>query len=105
MKDIMTDANDKISEYDRAFISKVAKRACELYKDEGFVVDLLSMEMDLTVVHACCGGLRLEDLLRADAHNLIHDVCGIARHLNRETFELEDCFVPRFTARTLPGMC
>lgn len=97
-KDIITDASSKISEYDRAFINKVAKRACELYKDNGMAVDLLSMEMDLTVVHACCGGLRLEDLLCADAHNLIHDVSGINRHLNRETFELENCFVPRFAA-------
>lgn len=97
MKDIIIDASDKISEEDKVKIRNIAKRACEWYKDNGMVVDFLSMEMDLTVAHACCGGLRLQEMLCADAANLIHDVSGINRHLNRETFELENCFVPRFS--------
>jgi len=27
----------------------------------------------------------------------MHDVSGIARHLNRETGRLEGCFLPRFS--------
>ena len=48
--------------------------------------------MDIT---ACIFGgcsLRLDDWLAADDFNFIHDLVGIENH----TFQLKDCFVPRF---------
>ena len=55
--------------------------------------------MDITAVHANGYPLRLNDLLKADEFNFIHDVFGIRNHLNRETGELENHFRPRFHAR------
>jgi hypothetical protein len=59
--------------------------------------DRRSLEMDIVACH--CNGcrLRLLDLLvNADDFNLIHDVFGIRRHMDRTTGKLQNCFVPRF---------
>lgn len=42
--------------------------------------------------------LRLAEFANADNFNFGHDVAGILGHLNRQTGELEDCFLPRFAA-------
>jgi hypothetical protein len=60
-------------------------------------IDRLALEMDITACHANGNKLRLMALLNADSFNFWHDVGGIARHLNRETGQLEDCFSPRFS--------
>lgn len=54
--------------------------------------------MDLMAVHEHSCRLRLDDLLTADDSNFAHDVFGINQHLNRKTYQLEDCFLPRFAA-------
>lgn len=51
--------------------------------------------MDITAAHKVCP-LKLEQLLAADDANFSHDVFGIRRHLNRETLQIEDYFLPRF---------
>ena len=40
--------------------------------------------MDITATHLNGNPLRLAALLAADDFNFMHDVCGIARHLNRD---------------------
>jgi hypothetical protein len=55
----------------------------------------LEITMDLAAVHAKIP-LRLQELAEADAVNFAHDMCGIFGHLDRQTGELKDCFVPRF---------
>ena len=82
-------------------ISKIAKRAVEIAKTQGVQYDFLTASMDIEAVHSNITPLRLNDLLKADNFNFTHDVFGIANHLNRETIELENCFVPRFTKRTI----
>lgn len=61
--------------------------------------DKLSLIMDLE-----CAinkfDLRLNDLLNADNFNFAHDIYGIQNNLNRETKEFENCFLPRFAAKT-----
>lgn len=57
---------------------------------------VIDWEMDVTAVHANGCPLRLDDLLMADGFNFAHDLCGIYRHLDRETGQLRDCFVPRY---------
>lgn len=54
------------------------------------------------IVAVIAGGvpLRLEDWLAADDFNFVHDIVGIERHLNRQTFQLMQCFTPRFAQRT-----
>ncbi len=60
-------------------------------------VDPLSMRMDLAAVHAKTP-MRLAELAGADDFNLTHDMFGIMSHLDRETGELRDCFVPRYAS-------
>lgn len=56
-------------------------------------MDLL---MDLAAVHHTCP-LDFGRMAGAiGTANLAHDVLGIARHLDRRTGKLGDCFVPRF---------
>lgn len=59
--------------------------------------DKMSTMMDVQASHAL-NPLRLNDLLGADDFNFAHDIYGIANHIDRDTGELTDCFLPRFTA-------
>lgn len=97
MKDIITDAYDKLDAEDEVLIRKIAHRAYDLAKKHRFKADIQTVEMDLTVAHTCCGGLRLSDLLDAKDGDFAHDVWGINRHLNREEFTMVGCFVPRYS--------
>lgn len=60
---------------------------------------------ELLTVHRDIVPLRLDEMLAADDANLMHDVCGIHRHLDRRTAtlpaRLNDCFMPRFAAPTI----
>ena len=78
-------------------VSAIVDRAHRLFVDMGIKRTRLDVRMDISAVHAKCP-LRLHDLLAADDFNFTHDIGGIYRHLNRESGELEDCFVPRFAA-------
>jgi len=60
--------------------------------------DRISALMDLECVHEKMP-LDLQGLLEASDSNFAHDFFGIRRHLNRETRELENCFVPRYARR------
>lgn len=68
--------------------------------------DIDTCEMDLSAVcfHT---PLRLEELLNTDDFNFVHDLVGIRNHLNRQTGQLENFFVPRFakpeTTHSLPN--
>jgi hypothetical protein len=53
------------------------------------------LAMDLEATHANGCPLDFAKLARFDAFNFAHDVVGIQRHLDRDTGELRDCFVPR----------
>ncbi|MHB0965308.1 MAG: DUF6874 family protein [Bellilinea sp.] len=81
------------SRRDAALISGIAVRSIDLigapYQD---------IEMDITACHLNGCPLKLEALLHADDFNFVHDVQGIHQHLDRETGELKDCFLPRFHA-------
>lgn len=83
---------DKLSAEDIELIAAITQRAVELLK-----VDQLSTEMDVTCVHLQCP-LKLFALYNTDDFNFTHDIIGIAKHLNRETEELEGFFRPRFAA-------
>lgn len=56
----------------------------------------LEMQMDIIACHANGCPLRLDDLLAADDFNLLHDVLGISRHIDRSTGRLTAIFRPRF---------
>lgn len=64
----------------------------------GFCADRLTLDMDITAVHANGNRLRLRDLLEADDLNFAHDIRGIQRHINRANGKLLDYFSPRYSA-------
>ncbi len=57
------------------------------------------MWMDLVACHANGCPLDFERLSDADDFNIAHDVFGIRRHLDRETGQLTDHFLPRYAAK------
>lgn len=83
-----------------ATIKKIAARAVAVYAEHEVRVDEQTILMDLSACHFHGQKLRLDDLLAADAFNFMHDINGINRHLNHETYELMDGFSPRFSLRT-----
>lgn len=85
----------KLSAIEKTLVRAIVDRADEMYRENGPPRDKIQIEMDVHCVHTRVG-LRLEELLRADDFNFSHDIGGIERHLNRETGELEDHFLPRF---------
>lgn len=89
--DIVTDYIENTSKTDLLTISKIAGRAANLRP----AFDRITLEMDLCVVHRRIP-LRLDDMLEGAEFDLMHDVAGIDRHLNRDTGELGGCFLPRF---------
>lgn len=71
-------------------IAKRAKNGCL------FGYSLMTIAMDVTATHANGCPLKLGELETAPDFDFGHDLCGIRRHLNRETGELMDCFLPRY---------
>lgn len=60
----------------------------------------MQWHMDILATHNAMP-LDLSRLLAADDGEFAHDVFGIRRHLNRDTGQLEDCFVPRHVHRAI----
>lgn len=61
----------------------------------------INLLMDLTAADGVNGNDQLDwdRLLAADDFNFLHDVCGISRHMNRETGEIGGHFLPRMRLR------
>ena len=89
----MSDLNWSISSIDRQLISNIVERAMEL---SGLKTGKINIIMNLIVVHANGCPLDLEQLLQAKDGDLLHDVSGIGFHLNHNTGQLNDFFLPRF---------
>ena len=58
--------------------------------------DKLSVIMDIEAAHSNGCPLKLTDLCNAEAFDLVHDVGGIGRHINRTTGKLGGHFLPRY---------
>ena len=89
----------KITKQDSTTIEAIVERVEKLCKKYGAGFDPLQVNMDLTATHANGCRLRLKDLLNAPDFDFSHDVFGIARHLDRETGTLKECFLPRYAER------
>lgn len=80
---------------DRKLIEKIAKRAMKI-ADWSATRSILDVQMDLAATHLNGCPLKRRELLKAKDFDFIHDLGGIARHLNRNTGKLLGCFTPRF---------
>jgi hypothetical protein len=81
-----------------------ATKACERFEElcgtpRGY--KRINLMMDLTAADGVNGNDPLDwgRLLAADDFNFLHDVGGISRHINRDTGELMNCFLPRMRKR------
>lgn len=89
----------KASREDYDIIAQIADRAQTFYKAEGIKRKTMDIQLDMVVTHCNGNPLKLRALLEADEFNFMHDVGGIAKHLDRKTGKLLDCFSPRFSRR------
>lgn len=92
-----------VSKTDMATISKIVERAQAAGlvrgpRKPGHWYGALTARMDLCAAHNDCG-MDFDRLLAADDFNFLHDIAGIARHMDRETGRLGDCFLPRFARK------
>ena len=81
---------------DTEVIAKIAKRANAMTAKMGYDYSIMTASMDITATHVNGCPLKLNDLLEADEFNFAHDTIGILHHIDRETGQLTDCFVPRY---------
>lgn len=88
--------NWNVSREDHDLIEKIVARAFNSWNVGQSGTTRLELEMDLTACHANGCPLKLRELLAAEPYEFAHDVGGIHRHINRETGQLENCFLPRF---------
>lgn len=82
---------------DAEAVDVICTRAQALFRSLNVKRSPLEIRMDISAVHAKVP-LRLDAFASADDFNFNHDIGGIYRHLNRQTGELENFFVPRFAA-------
>ncbi len=75
----------------RSLITRVAMRA----QREGLTDDVTATRMDLTATHMNGCPLNLQLLIEGSLDTLTHDIAGIRRHLDRETGQLTNHFLPR----------
>lgn len=93
----------KTTAEDFELIAKIADRVQQLealHRDREDRRDLMSIVMDFCALQNSSTPVDLQRLLEADDGNFAHDAFGIARHLDRDTGELTDCFLPRFTKKS-----
>ena len=81
-----------MSEQELKIISKIIKRVHNVIVD--YPDDNLTLFMDIENCHKQIP-LNLKGLLLSDNSDLIHDICGIRRHINRSSGQMEGIFVPR----------
>jgi hypothetical protein len=88
---------------EREIVRRISRRVAEFYVVQGkeiLPIDMmLEIQMDLCAVHANGCPMDFVRLEQADDFNLLHDVSGIARHLDRSTGKLTGMFRPRFAKK------
>ena len=90
--------NWKVSKSEMTTINEISRRAVAMAQELGHDIPIMDFHMDITACHANGCPLKLSELASAPQFDFAHDVFGIRRHINRETGQLEDCFLPRYSA-------
>jgi len=85
----------RISKRDAKQVSAIVERVTALIPGACAMV----VQMDLVATHANGCPLDFEALKAADDFNLVHDIVGIGRHLDRVSGKLTGGFRPRFARR------
>jgi hypothetical protein len=77
-------------------ICHITDKAVLILDEHNIEVDRMHVMLDLLICHKTIVPLRLLDMLNGSEADLLHDVCGLMRHLDRENYKLNDCFLPRY---------
>lgn len=98
------DVSFRTTREDFALIEEIAYRAMSLANRYGITSldgprTKMDWHMDLAACHANGCPMKFAELLGADDANFSHDVFGIARHIDRETGKLGNCFSPRYARK------
>ena len=90
---------DKISKEEMELISKIAYRAISVARAHNLDYSVMTCEIDLCAWHLKAP-LDLERLLNANAIDFAHDVFGIRKYIDRDTYAPRsgNVFLPRCTA-------
>lgn len=90
---------------EREIVTRISRRVAELYVARGEEIlpmdVMLNIQMDLCAVHSNGCPMDFARLESADDFNLLHDVGGISRHLDRSTGKLTGMFLPRFAKKEM----
>ena len=89
----VTEVSFEVPEGALEMIEQIVDRAKSLGCKHPF--DRTSAVMDLCATHANGCPMNFKKLRDADDFNLLHDVAGIYRHMDRSTGRLTKCFRPR----------
>ena len=84
----------KASIEDYALVSEIVKRASKI---PGFEIKAKNLEMDIIATHISGCRLKLQELLDSMTGDFLHDICGIVNHIDRNTGQLQECFLPRYS--------
>lgn len=85
-------------EGDIRLAGQVANRAVKVWREMGRELDYQQISLDLVACHANGCPMDFAAMLAAGESDFVHDIAGIQRHIDRETGQLRDCFLPRFAA-------
>jgi hypothetical protein len=88
----------KASSTESQQIVDIMLRAASLMNFEHLDSSRLDVVMDLTACHLYGCTMDLAGLLAADPQDLIHDITGILRHIDRRSGQLAGFFLPRYAA-------
>jgi methenyltetrahydromethanopterin cyclohydrolase len=94
MNAVQQNWGDNMTRADYKKLGSIRKRAVVL--DLCDMKESIQLEMDMELAFKYFN-LNLDKLLRASDLDFVHDICGIQKHLNRQTKTFDDCFVPRFS--------
>lgn len=95
----MTQVSFKTTRQEMDLISEIADRAEKLGMIAGGYTRQTCV-MDLCACHANGCPLDLRSLAKGPEFDFVHDIAGIARHIDRNTGKLKDHFLPRFARKT-----
>lgn len=85
-----------LTDEDVSAINRITKKAIQMMPIMSF--RFMELEMDLQAAHLGCR-LDLDQLENGDNGDFAHDVVGISKNIDRETGQLQNCFLPRCAAK------
>lgn len=87
-----------LSKADTQRVFDIANRAISVAEENNIKLDRVRTFIAVGMAHEK-NPLELDSLLKADNLNFIHDLFGILNHIDLNTGEMRDSFLPRFTQR------